>query len=117
MTDRKKLEEENNAYKESIEKEIKGVKSDVNKVGRSALIGGGLALSVLALSALFSSDDKGEDDTQKKSKKKKRKKMAPSTKSGVLMDTLKEEVILIGLTFAAQKLSEFIKELKEDKGE
>jgi len=115
MTERKKLEEANKAFKESIEKEIKDVKGDVNKVGRSALIGGALALAVLGISTLVSSDE--EKETGKKPKKRKYKKPTKIAKDGVLLNTLKEEVILIGLSFAAQKLSEFIKELKEEKSE
>jgi hypothetical protein len=115
MTERKKLEEANKAFKESIEKEIKDVKGDVNKIGRSALIGGALALAVLGISTLVSSEEDKEQG--KKPKKKKYKKPIKLAKDGVLLNTLKEEVLLIGLSFAAQKLSEFIKELKEEKGE
>ena len=111
MTDRKKLEEANNAYKVSIEKEISEVKSDVNRAGKGAILGVAIALSVLALSALLSSEG---EFIEEKPKKKKSKKKAKLNQSGVLLDSLKEEALLIGLNFASQKLANFIKDLKEE---
>ena len=72
MTDRKKLEEANRAYKKSIEKEISYVKSDVNKIGRNALIGGMVTLSALYLTSLLTS--KPEKPKRKRKRRTKRKR-------------------------------------------
>ncbi|GEM_PF-5981209 len=116
MSERKKLEEANEAYKASIEKEINEVKSDVNKVGKNALIGGLVGLSVLALTSVFSGEKESKKSKKKRSKKNS-SKHSKNGKNGVLLDTLKDEVLLIGLAFAAQKLSEFIKDVNKEKGE
>ena len=116
MSDRKKLEEANEAYKESIETEIKEVKKDVNRLGKNALIGGAIGLSVLALASIFSTEEES-----KRGKKKKRKKNRNDKKSrensGILLTSLKDEVLLIALSFAAQKISDFIQDVNEEKGE
>ena len=112
MSDRKKLEAANNAYKHAIEREIKEVKRGVNKVGRNAVIGGLLVLSVVALNSLWI------DDSDKPGKKKKKqKKVKAKQAGGILLDSIKEELILTSLGFAARKLSEFINDLDNAKGE
>ena len=111
MTDRKKLEEANRAYKKSIEKEISYVKSDVNKIGRNALIGGMVTLSALYLTSLLTSKP---EKPKKKKKNKKEKTRSASLTSGVLLDTVKDELLILALGFTTKKLADFIKDLKEE---
>ncbi len=116
MSKREELQKSNEAYKNSLEKQLDKFKGDVNDIGKTALwIGGGLFATYLVVDALTASDKKKK--SKGKSKKSVEVPVEKPAKDNLLMSTVKEQALIFVLGLAAQQLAKFLSELDSEDSE
>ena len=116
MSKREELQKSNEAYKNSLEKQLDKFKGDVNNIGKTALwIGGGLFATYLVVDALTASGKKKK--SKGKSKKSAEEPVEKPAKDNLLMSTVKEQALIFVLGLAAQQLAKFLSELDSEDSE
>ncbi len=116
MSKKEELQKSNEAYKNSLEKQLDKFKGDVNNIGKTALwIGGGLFATYLVVDALTASGKKKK--SKGKSKKSAEEPVEKPAKDNLLMSTVKEQALIFVLGLAAQQLAKFLSELDSEDSE
>jgi cell division protein ZapA (FtsZ GTPase activity inhibitor) len=122
MSRKEALEQSYSDYKRKLESELEDIKSNVQSVGKKALIVGAGVLAVYGLVSLFSKD-KSEDSTDAEKSNKGSEKAQLSKRSkkksnaNYLGQVVKEQALVFILGLAAQKLGDFLRELEHNKKE
>ena len=116
MSKKEELQKSNEAYKNSLEKQLDKFKGDMNNIGKTALwIGGGLFATYLVVDALTASGKKKK--SKGKSKKSAEEPVEKPAKDNLLMSTVKEQALIFVLGLAAQQLAKFLSELDSEDSE
>lgn len=120
MSRKEALEQSHSEYKRKLESELEEVKSNVQSIGKKALIVGAGVLALYGLVSLFTKDksdnlskdeesNKGHDKAQLSERSKKK------SNANYLGQVVKEQALVFILALAAQKLGAFLKELEHNK--
>ncbi|MFT6827164.1 MAG: hypothetical protein ACI9Z3_000151 [Roseivirga sp.] len=122
MSRKEALEQSHSEYKRNLESELEDVKSNVQSVGKKALIIGASVLAVYGLVSLFTKDKsenstKDENSNNGNDKAQLSKKSKKKSNANYLGHVVKEQALVFILGLAAQKLGGFLKELEHNKKE